>query len=149
VLPKSWPRCRRGQGNESPPVLSRSDGLSWYLAETVDSRSVLKEEAHHLATGIGPAWLGVRSGSAPPEPCVAGAVKDPLLQHWSPAFVRLNGAGVTYPARSLAAADSGPEIRCELRLRNDLIAVDGVHRRVAVTVEHDGRHRASGRAVPT
>ena len=34
----------------------------------------LEEKPHHLATGIGPAWLGVRSGSTPAGPCVAGSV---------------------------------------------------------------------------
>jgi hypothetical protein len=122
----------------SPGVLAERRGRSW----------VLEEEAHHLATGVGPVGLGVRSLSAPAGPCVAGSVKDPLLQHRSPAFVRLNGAGVLYPAQSLAAADGSPEIRSSLRLGNDLIAVDGVDGRVAVTVEHDGRNSAHVPAVP-
>src|ERR1700674_3171282 len=114
------------------------------------SRSwALEEEAHHLTTGVGSAWLGVRSGRAPAGPCVAGSVQDPLLQHRSPGLVRLNGAGVTYPTPCLAVGDGGPKIRRRLRLGDDLIAVDGAHSRVAVTVEHDGRHTASGPAVVT
>ena len=73
---------------------------------------------------------------------MAGSVKNPLLQHRSPAFIRLNGAGVTHPSRCLAAGDGGPKIRRSLRLGNDLIPVDGVDGRVAVTVKHDGRNSA-------
>jgi hypothetical protein len=80
---------------------------------------------------------------------MAGSVKNPLLQHRSPTFVRLNSAGVPDPARRFAMADGGPEIRCKLRLSKDLIPVDGVDGRVAVTMEYDDRHTSPGCAVPT
>ena len=71
---------------------------------------MLEEEAHHLATGVRPAWLRVRPGHAAAGPCVAGSVKNPLLEHGTLALVGLNGAGVADPARSLAMADDGPQI---------------------------------------
>jgi hypothetical protein len=110
---------------------------------------VLKEEAHHLATGVRPARVSVRSSRAPAGPCVASSVKDPLLKNRSPAFISLNGASVTDPARCLAAADSGPKIRRSLRLGDDLIPVDGVDDHVAVAVEHDGWNSAFETAAVT
>jgi hypothetical protein len=44
-----------------PPRCEKNPGQ--YSANRLSS-SVLKEEAHHLATGIGATWLGVRSGRA-------------------------------------------------------------------------------------
>ena len=105
---------------------------------------MLEEEAHHLATGVGPAWLGVRSGGATAGPRVAGPVQDPLLQNRSPALIHLNRAGVTHSSGCLTASDGDPKIRRRLRLGNDLIPVDGVNDHVAVTVKHDGRHSAAG-----
>src|SRR5690348_13407787 len=105
---------------------------------------VLEEEAHHLPTGVGPAWLGVRSGRATSGPCVAGSMQDPLLQNPSPAVIHLNGAGVTHPSGCLTAGDGDPKIGRSLCLGNDLIPVDGVDDHVAVTVKHDGRRGAAG-----
>src|SRR6478735_4073647 len=104
----------------------------------------LEEEAQHLPTGVGPAWLGVRSGRATAGPSVAGSMQDPLLQNPSPALIHLNGAGVTHPSGRLTAGDGDLKIRRSLRLGNDLIPVDGVDDHVAVTVKHDGRRRAAG-----
>jgi hypothetical protein len=50
------PRCEKNPGQYSERCCV---GVPNQL-----SSSVLKEEAHHLATGIGATWLGVRSGRA-------------------------------------------------------------------------------------
>jgi hypothetical protein len=74
-------------------------------------------------------------------------VKDPLLQERAIAFVRLNGAGVAYPAWRFTAEDGGPEIRRSLRLGDDLITIDWPDGRVPIAMEDNGRNR--GPAVPT
>jgi hypothetical protein len=53
---------------------------------------MLEEEAHHLATSVGPAWLGVRSGRAAAGPSMTGSVKNPLLYQRSSALIFLNEA---------------------------------------------------------
>src|ERR1700730_7060877 len=42
---------------------------------------VLEAEADHFPAGVGSAWIGVRSPRVAAGPRVAGALKDPLLQH--------------------------------------------------------------------
>jgi hypothetical protein len=73
---------------------------------------------------------------------VAGAVKNPLLKHRSPARIRLDGSGEPKAAWCLAAADAGPQIRCSGYLSDDLITVDWVDGRVTVAMKHDGWNRA-------
>jgi hypothetical protein len=110
---------------------------------------MLEEEAHHLATSVGPAWLGVRSGTAAAGPGVAGSVKNPLLYQRSPTLIFLNDAGVTHSSGCLTAGDGGPEIRGRFCLGDDLIPIDGAYDRVTVTVKHDGRNAAARSAVPS
>ena len=104
--------------------------------QTRPQLGVLQEEADHLATGVGTAWLGVGPGRAPTGPGVAGAVKDPLLEHRSPARIRLDGSGEPKAAWCLAA----PQIRSSGCLSDDLITVDWVDGRVTVAMKHEHRH---------
>ena len=103
--------------------LERALGCS---AERRYPRWLFQEEADHLAAGVRPAGLGIRSSGTPTRPCVADSVKHPMLQYRAPTLIGLNGPGVIYPARSLAPADGGPEIRRGFRLGNDLVAVNRV-----------------------
>lgn len=64
---------------------------------------MLEEEPHHLATGVGPAWLGMRSGRTAAGPGVAGSVENPLLHKRSPTLIFLNDAGVTHSSGCLTA----------------------------------------------
>jgi hypothetical protein len=45
---------------------------------------MIKEEAQHLAGGVGPARICVGAGWTPTEPSVARAMHHPLLDHRSP-----------------------------------------------------------------
>jgi hypothetical protein len=61
-------------------------------------RRLLKEEAHHFATGVGSTGVGVRSGCAAARPCMARAMQYPLLQQDSPGLLRKRRFHV-YPLR--------------------------------------------------
>ena len=100
---------------------------------------MLEEETHHLSAGVRTTWLGIRSGRAPARPGMADPMKDPVLQHRVAALIRLNGAGVSYPARRFTAANSAPEVRRCFGLSDNLIAIDWVYSHVPITMENDRR----------
>jgi hypothetical protein len=107
--------------------------VSWLL-------SAVEEEAHHFATGVGATRFGVRSGRAATRPSMAPAMQDPLLQQGSTGLIRLGRAGEAYPAWRDSLADFGLKTSRGFRLRNDLVAVDGIDRAVAISVEYDCWH---------
>jgi hypothetical protein len=68
---------------------------------------VRKEEAEHLAPGIGPLWIGVGAGRAAARPGMAGAVDHPLLEHGLPPgrpFDRRLARGLPHVRCNAAAA---------------------------------------------
>src|SRR5215213_1402210 len=71
-------------------------------------------------------------------------MKNPLLQHRSPACVRVDGPGVTHSTWRLATVHVLPKISRSFRLSNDLITIKRVHGGIAVPVEHNRGDSASG-----
>src|SRR5215207_6932325 len=78
---------------------------------------------------------------------MARPVQNPMLEHRVSAVIARDRAGIADPAGSLSAADRRTEIRSRLRLSNDLVTIDGVDGRVAIAMEHDGRHWLLGSIV--
>ena len=107
---------------------------------------VLEEEADHFSAGVGSAWVSVGSGRATTGPRMAGALKDPLLQHRSSRVVGLNRAKEANVARSSAANDGCLKIHPELRLGYDLISIHRIDRFVLITMKHDGWNQGPVRA---
>ena len=73
---------------------------------------------------------------------MTGAVDDPLLEDRLPAGVGMKRAAVGVPAGHLAVLHGCLQTRGRgrHRLRDDLIAVARVHRRVLIAMEHDRRN---------
>ena len=67
-----------------------------------------------------------------------------MLGHRPAAFVSVNRTGVFAAARGHSAADRHDVIRPGLRLRYDLVAIDGMNRRVAIAMKHNGRNSGPG-----
>jgi len=105
---------------------------------------MLEKESQHFARGVGSARIGVGPGGAAARPGMAGPVDDPLFEHRLAGRVEVEAAAIIVPAGHPALFNAYPQIRARRRrrLRNDLIAVAGMHGRVAIAVEHDGRHEA-------
>src|SRR4051794_40838920 len=102
---------------------------------------VVEEEAEHLARGVGPAGISVRSGRAPTRPGMAATMDKPLLKERLATGVGVQGTAIGMPAGYLTTLRPGLQASgCRrLRLRDDLVAIARVHRAVLVRVEHDGR----------
>src|SRR4051794_29792875 len=58
---------------------------------------MLKEEAEHLARGVGSAGIGVGAGRAPTGPGVAATVNHPLLENGLAVTGRVQGPAVGMP----------------------------------------------------
>ena len=138
---------RRRISNQSPP--NHDDGWRALWAYTGDAAvgfgcSRKKRIISRLASG--PLWFSVGPARTSAGPGVARPVKNPMLEHRVSAVIALDRAGIADPARSLSAADRRLEIRARLRLSNDLVTIDGIDGRVAIAMEHDGRHGLLGPA---
>src|SRR5690242_12226911 len=108
------------------------------------SMRMLKEEAEHLLRSIGPTWIGVRARSTPTRPRMAGSMDHPLFEHRLSARIGVQGAAVGMPTGHLTTLHLALQVRNPPRLRDDLIAVARVHRRVMVAVKYNGRDDRPG-----
>ena len=71
---------------------------------------------------------------------MARSVQDPVLRHRTSAAVGPDGAGVADPAGGGAAPGRGAGLGGGFGLGHYLVAIDRVHGRIAVAMEHDGRN---------
>ena len=101
---------------------------------------MIEKEPQHLSRRIWPARVRVGARCTAAGPGVAASMHDPLLQHRRPTIVCMEGAREPASAiRCLAVFHRGPQVAGgRTGLRQDILAVAGVHRRVPIGVEHNG-----------
>src|SRR6202035_1940469 len=101
---------------------------------------MLKEETQHFPRRVRPSRIGVGAGGTAARPRVAGTVNIPMFGDRPPAPVGKDGAGI---GMAVGYASS-KQLRCRTRgpggLLENLVAVVGMHRGVAIAMENDGRH---------
>jgi len=76
---------------------------------------------------------------------VTEAMNHPLLQNFVAACVGVHSAAVASASSRLSLADRNPKICRRIRLRNDLIPIDGVDGQVSIPVEYDCANGAASR----
>jgi hypothetical protein len=110
-------------------------------SHSFDPGRMLKEEADHFPAGIRSACIGVRALRTAAGPGMVGALQDPLLQNRSPAVIALDRANEAHAALRSAANDGCLEICPELRLGDDVVAIQRIDRLIRVAMKHDGRNQ--------
>src|SRR5260370_6971009 len=75
---------------------------------------------------------------------MTGFVNDPLLEDHLPIRIKVEGAPVSSSTRHLAVPNRHAQfcVRVVPKLRDDVVAIMGVHRLVVITMEHNRRNGA-------
>src|SRR5271156_711368 len=102
---------------------------------------VFEEETQHLPRGVRSSGIGVGAGGAAPRPCVCGSMDFPVLKDCAPARVDVNRAGIGMSSGDLTMMHRLSRVHGSYRPRDDMIAVAGMHRGVAIAVKNDGWDR--------
>jgi hypothetical protein len=105
---------------------------------------VIEKKPKHLVRGVRSLRIRVGSGGTATRPGVARSVNDPLLEDCLPASVPVHDAAVGAATRyaTLLNRFMQTEVQRFPELRDDLIAVVWMHRRVPVSMEDNRRDDA-------
>src|SRR5688572_19146400 len=114
---------------------------------------MLQEKAQHLAARIWAGRITERSFHASAEPCVSGAVDEPVFHDRLAHSVAISRARIRAPAHVpvldrwivfRTCASGGGGYRRQLRsLLHELVPIARVHRGITVAMKNNGRNSTS------
>ena len=117
-------------------TLRRLNGLTFTWLPRERMR---EEEAQHFPRCVRSSRISVGPRGAASRPCVSSSMDIPVLKDSAPARVGNDRAGIGMPSGHPPAMHLLLRSRCSDRLLENLIAIVGMHRRVAIAVENNGR----------